>query len=187
MEDFEKLLIETTFPINRFRKAVYQKGDTGYRGFCGGFVRLYKRGNIYGISRWMKQPRYATLFEEAKKLCNEKVPDFRFTTVQFNKNYAMAKHLDSYNTAVSYIIGLGDYTGGELLIYYDGENSDPTVVDIKHQFYTFDRSTYYHEVAPFTGNRITLVYFNCLPVDTPDCLINETRQPQGSHRSEWGF
>ena len=69
----------------------------------------------------------------------------------------MAKHLDAYNTAVSYIIGLGDYVGGELLIYFDGENAPPTVVDIKGNFYSFDGSKFYHEVASFTGNRISLV------------------------------
>ena len=78
MEDFEKLLIETNFPFNRYRTSVHQKGDVGYRGFCGGLVCLYRRGKgIYGISRWMRQARYSKLFEEAKKLCNGKVPDFR--------------------------------------------------------------------------------------------------------------
>ena len=43
---------------------------------------------------------------------------------------------------VSYIIGLGDYEGGELLVYYDGENVPPTGVDIKHKFYTFDGSRF---------------------------------------------
>ena len=122
MDEFEKLLIETHFPLNRYRKSVYRKGDTGYRGFCGGLVRQYRRGKgVFATCRRTKQARYANLFEEAKKLCNEKLPDFRFTTVQFNKKYAMAKHLDAYNTATSYIIGIGDYVGGELLIYFDGE------------------------------------------------------------------
>ena len=71
----------------------------------------------------MRQARYATLYTHARQLCNDRVPYFRFTSIQFNKNYAMNKHVDSHNTGVSYIIGLGDYTGGELLIYYDGENA----------------------------------------------------------------
>ena len=34
-----------------------------------------------------------------------------FSTVQFNKNDAMAKHLDSLNIGPSYTIGLGGYDG----------------------------------------------------------------------------
>ena len=44
----------------------------------------------------------------------------------------MVKHVDARNTGVSYIIGLGDYTGGELLVYYDGKCEPPTPVDLKH-------------------------------------------------------
>ena len=68
----------------------------------------------------LKTKKYAGLFQKAVKLCNTTLPDFRFTTIQINENYKMAKHVDSRNAGVSNIIGVGDYTGGELLIYFEG-------------------------------------------------------------------
>ena len=44
-------------------------------------------------------------------------PKFQFTTIQYNKNMRAARHVDGRNVGTSYIIGLGNYTGGELIIY----------------------------------------------------------------------
>ena len=115
------------------------------------------------------------------------LPDFRFTTIQFNRSYKMAKHLDAKNAGVSYIIGLGDYTGGELIVYFDGKDEPPTPVDIKHKFYSFDGSKYYHEVADFTGTRITLVYYSCLPEDVSGYLIHGVRQPPGAKSIQFQY
>ena len=39
-------------------------------------------------------------------------PEFCFTSVQVNKNYASALHVDKNNCGPSLIVGLGDYSGG---------------------------------------------------------------------------
>merc|ERR1712224_1153562 len=38
-------------------------------------------------------------------------PNFKYTTIQFNKNYATKMHVDGNNEGPSYIAGFGDYTG----------------------------------------------------------------------------
>ena len=41
------------------------------------------------------------------------VQQSKYTTIQFNKNYATKKmHVDGNNEGPSYIVGVGDYTGG---------------------------------------------------------------------------
>ena len=77
--------------------------------------------------------------------------------------------------------------GGELLVYHGCENEPPTVVDIKHNFYAFDGSKYYHEVAEYTGSRITLVYYNCLPPEVSGYLVHGTRQPAGTMRCHFQY
>ena len=101
-----------------------------------------------------------------KMVAEEHIPDFKYSSIQYNKNYKIKKHIDKRNMGVSYIVGLGDYEGGELLIYFDGQDKPPTAVDIKNKFYTFDGSKYYHEVADFTGNRISLVFYNIIILNT---------------------
>jgi hypothetical protein len=45
---------------------------------------------------------------------------FTFTSIQVNKNYASALHVDRNNKGPSLIIGLGNYQGGQLWTYDQG-------------------------------------------------------------------
>ena len=42
--------------------------------------------------------------------------DFPFTTIQINYGYASRPHVDTNNLGISYIVGVGDYTDGELWV-----------------------------------------------------------------------
>ena len=86
-------------------------------------------------------------------------PQFKFTTIQFNKNNRTAKHKDSNNVGESYILGLGDYEGGELIVF-DEDGRNPKKVNINNRFFKFNGSTLPHETAPFRGERFTMVFFN---------------------------
>jgi len=59
---------------------------------------------------------------------NGEVPDFPYTTIQFNKNYASKMHVDGNNEGPSYICGFGDYTGGELWILDEKNGTVPMEV-----------------------------------------------------------
>jgi len=169
MEELTEKLIKVKIPKSDTRLNVLQEGDKGYEGFVGGLVRqrwggINKRG--YSIAPKILKPDLQEVYEMARKYGEDNLKDFKFTSIQFNRNYKIKKHIDRNNEHDSYIIALGDYTGGELLVYFDGKDNPPTPVDIKNKFYTFDGSKYWHEVAPFEGNRISLVYYNILkPTD----------------------
>lgn len=84
------------------------------------------------------------------------VPDFEFTSIQVNKDYAAALHVDKNNAGTSMIIGLGDYSGGQLWIDEGGRFG--RVVDLRNRWFKFDGNIA-HGVLPFRGRRYTLVYF----------------------------
>ena len=162
MEEMTRELTALKWNRNYERKNVLQPEQK----YCEGFVL----GNVYSWahkdvketgariqkSRRHNEKKYDRIWE----LTQELGKDLEYTSVQFNKNQKCKKHIDGKNTGISTIIGLGDYEGGELLIYFDGEDKEPTRVDIKGKFYQFDGSKYYHETADFTGNRFSLVFFN---------------------------
>jgi hypothetical protein len=52
-------------------------------------------------------------------------------SIQLNLNYAAALQIDSNNRGHSFIIGLGDYTGGKLFVQDE-------VLDIRHSFVGFN-------------------------------------------------
>ena len=162
MEEMTTELMNLKWAKNYERKNVLQEGQKCYEAFVLGNIYSWAHSDVKDtgariqLSRRHKEKKYDRIWE----LTQEIGKDLKYTSVQFNKNQKCKKHIDAKNTGVSTIIGLGDYEGGELLIYFNGENEPPTSVDIKGKFYEFDGSKYYHETADFTGNRFSLVYFN---------------------------
>ena len=166
-----KMLRELKWPKterpNVLRESHINKANgkrAGYEGFALGIVTSWAgKGSRSGYRKMLsmktREPRYKKLFKETKKLMRLKDPKFKFTSIQYNKNHRAARHRDAKNTGISYIVGLGDYTGGELLIFDENEKN-PVKHDIKGKFNTFNGSIYPHETAPFKGERYTLVFYS---------------------------
>lgn len=80
-------------------------------------------------------------------------PNFTFTTVTINYNYASAPHQDvNHEDGRARIIAFGDFQGGELNLEGVGD------VEIRNRWYDFD-GTILHSTNPFIGERYSLVYF----------------------------
>lgn len=165
-EYFDNMFLgDFTCAKNYNRKNVLKKGDTNYQGFCLGLVFSWNGGRGWRQSKLSLVEKYKPLLENGLKLMKSYDPDFVCTSIQFNKNYQIAKHVDGNNIGESYILGLGDYIGGELIVY--NANDEPTYVDINHKFYKFNGSQFAHETADFVGTRITLVFFKLGPQPKP--------------------
>jgi len=103
----------------------------------------------YGLSK--ASELYPELYALLLKFIDIHDPNFKFTNIIINKNFKCKEHRDKYNSEYSYIIGLGNYTEGELVV-----NEIP--YDIKDKWLKFDGNDL-HYVKPFNGNRYTIVYF----------------------------
>ena len=170
-----ELLIDCDFPKNTSRKNVMRTGQNSYEGFVLGKINLIahmwkktkKKVNGKYVTTIKKQqqsnrtkdPKFKRLYRETRKMMNMHDPNFKYTTIQYNKDQQTAKHKDGRNVGVSYIIGLGKYTDGEVIVY-DINNKNPKHHDIHNKFLSFNGSDLYHETAPFKGNRYTMVFFN---------------------------
>ena len=140
----EELLGETHIPIT------YSRMNTGV-GHSMPLGRVYNRIHTHA----MNASRFDAKFPELKKaiwaLGHQIVP-FRFTTVQVNYNYKTKTHIDKNNIGDSVIVGLGDYTGGAVIV-------EGTPYNIKYHPLMFNGSEMEHGTAPYTGNRYSLVFF----------------------------
>ena len=164
-----KMLRELKWPRtqrpNVIRQSHVEKSEnTGYEGFVLGIVTSWAgKGSRAGYRKMLsmksREPKYKKLLYETKKLMRLKDPKFKFTSVQYNKNHRTARHRDAKNVGVSYIVGLGNYTGGDLIIF-DEDEKNPVKHDINGKFYTFNGSKYPHETAPYKGERYTLVFYS---------------------------
>jgi len=144
-----------------------KKGGSVLYGYTWkGYLKKDKEGNKI----FRKASKYKGLYETKIKAENPELedifkefssyhfPHFDWIQIQLNKDYISPPHYDSSNVGESIIIGLGDYTGGELCI---DRKSYIEEIDIKHKVYQFNGSTYKHWAKPKTsGARISVVFFN---------------------------
>ena len=77
------------------------------------------------------------------RFMKEHEPEFKFTSISLNKNYAAKKHKDGNNLGDSRVIGLGKFTGGQLIVE---ENGKQNIKDIKNKWVKFNGNNF-HEVT----------------------------------------
>lgn len=162
-------------PWNTTRKNVFPEGETGVRGMLLGFFVF---GGNSGCSSQTSEHSWLTklLVGHAKRAR----PDFIFTSIQVNKNYASRPHVDKNNLGKSLILGLGDYRDGQLWVHDDegketlelkesitsaynytaGKQISGSILDCHDELVEFD-GTKLHYTLPFVGDRYTLIYFTC--------------------------
>lgn len=155
--EIEELLHKTVIPLNYKRSNMsgyrYTGNDNrryghGIRSATLGEVRDYQTGKKR-ISNFTKNnlELYGLLCEYGKSLTT--IP---FKSICINKNTIAEPHTDRNNKGESCIVGLGNYTGGELVY------GDQTVSIHKTPIH-FDGSKILHYSLPFEGTRYSIIYF----------------------------
>lgn len=99
------------------------------------------------------------------------VDSFPCTSININANYAGKRHRDGNNEGPSLIRAFGEFAGGELRYWPEDtglrskaldclSHSDAHVFNIMKETVLFDGRKA-HEVDPFCGERISVVFFSC--------------------------
>ena len=88
---------------------------------CGLFVAI---DNV-SVATYSRRSPWLTRLLAA--FCHKENPSFKFTSIQVNKNYASRPHVDRNNLGESLIIGLGNYTGGDLWTHEAKGNKEHTL------------------------------------------------------------
>eukprot|EP00536_Pseudo-nitzschia_multiseries_P002329 jgi/Psemu1/183298/e_gw1.30.169.1 len=126
----------------------------GQGGASGSFSVGLMPGGVY------KQPKANSMFPELvkaafeleRKLFPEREPS---STIAINRNAQFRPHTDSgagAGQSTSLIVGLGAYSGGELMVEGDKH-------DIRYKAIEFDGWKQRHWTLPFKGERYSLVWF----------------------------
>lgn len=134
--------------VNNFRTKV-GKGVSQCFGIVG------KRCTAPGLSRqsWLHPKLHKLLEEFGEKHVKQHT---LYSSIQVNCNYPCNPHRDANNLGNSYIIGFGNYAGGELCVEEVDKN-------INYRGLLFDGSQNTHSTKPWIGNRYSLVYHTLAP------------------------
>ena len=140
---------------NRTKKLAIKNGNQRGLGYTNpvGLKLNYCNGN-YELPRF-DEVNGDQVYLNVCKLISKYYPNHKFNALTINKNFRCKKHIDNKNTGVSWVVGLGDYIGGELNIYSDKDIK----VDIKYKPKIFDGSTLEHDVDEWIGNRYSIVAY----------------------------
>ena len=145
-EVFEPLLSA----LKKRRIEIYRERNNSGIGRSLPFGLLNRRN--FGLGRSRNNKRYLEHYKEALKLAELVASDIKWTTIMINDNYKALPHYDKNNDGESWIVGFGDYEGGELNI--EGEK-----IDIRYKPYKMDASVKKHWVEDWVGERYTIVFF----------------------------
>ncbi|CAE7373665.1 Zdhhc9 [Symbiodinium microadriaticum] len=174
-ETMVRVLEAVHFPMNKTRKNVLPDGVEAVHGMVLGLYAF-----AYNIGYSDASKKNPNLVRLLSAFCRAAHPDFEFTSIQVNKNYAARPHVDKNNLGNSFIIGLGNYKGGELwahddegdvpvdltesirsmLHYRAGVTYRGRTFDINCRWQSFDGNRL-HFARPFEGTRYSLVFYTC--------------------------
>ena len=181
------ILLKATFPTCATRKSVRPLGELQIQAFCLGLVNSYNTSKLVLSCHSKIVPNLSELLS---KLGQKSIPDkrFQFTSIQANKNFNSRMHVDNNNMGPSFGIAFGDYEGGMLWVYNPkgdvpmivpagGVIGAPTlkegtpimgdVHDLKYKWVKFN-GCLPHCVLPFTGTRLSLIFFKHKHANTAD-------------------
>ena len=152
--------VVSPFPARKgMRRNVMRPGQDRVQGFTLGETKKMD------VKDRLVPCQYNESMPELRLACDRLIrlaaPGFEYTTIQVNKDQQTALHHDAFNQGPSVIVGLGDYSGGEVVVHYAG--GETRTYDIHDRFLRFDGRVA-HETAPIRGGpRYTLVYFRLSP------------------------
>lgn len=112
-----------------------------------------------GITQFKSNAKYPELLKALIEFGNAIVPKgFEYNAITLNEGVKAKKHIDSKNGGVSYIIGVGDFTGGKIRVW-DKDAKNPKEYDLNGKPVGFNGGLLYHQTTPFKGERYTIIYY----------------------------
>lgn len=153
--------------INRTAKLGLTNGDKKGKGYTNpvGLKLNYCNGN-YELPRF-DEVNGGLIYDTIEKFICRHYPDHKFNALTINKNFRCKKHVDNKNVGDSLVVGLGDYTGGELNLYTNEWEkkrkyswlADDMKTDIKFKPLIFNGSEIPHSVDEWIGTRYSIVAY----------------------------
>jgi hypothetical protein len=174
IEDIAKALNEITWPTCDTRQNVIPDGMDSVKAFPLGLIRSRSISNPQCSKNTTEWPRLSWLLTDFMR---QQYPDFQYTSIQLNKDYAAKLHIDGHNNGLSCALAHGDYDGGELWIFDPDGDYEVEVTEkiprttykigtkLKGKRYNINGQLLFfdgckpHMVLPFTGHRTSIVFY----------------------------
>lgn len=119
----------------------------------------FGRTRTKGYAQFAANAKYPEVLAALVEFGNRVVPlGWEYNAITLNHNVLAKKHIDSFNVGNSIIVGIGEYTGGELSIFTP-DDTEHVSYSIKDTPVMFNGAVHPHETKPFEGERFTIIYY----------------------------
>lgn len=143
------------------KKGIKKKTERGDVLGLGGRTMTLGYGIRYlqGYGEFAANKHHPELLKAIVAFGNRVVPKgWTYETITLNHNVKAKKHKDVGNAGDSVIIGIGDFTGGDIRVW-DGDDKNPEVYPLHDQPLMFNGALHYHQTTPFKGERYTMIFY----------------------------
>lgn len=141
-------------PLNTRKPAGRMSGEE-CRGFTLGLSLGYGRGVCLPTAATREWPELTRVLCAA---CIEACPDFKFTSIQVNRNTKYMMHTDGVDAGASRMICCGNFTRGRMWLH-DSQAGSWSAIDARDKWIAFDGREL-HLTEEWDGiERYSLVYF----------------------------
>jgi len=115
--------------------------------------------NRHGWNYYATNKKHPEVFKALIEFGNQIVPKgWEYQGITLNHGVKAKKHTDSKNVGASVIIGIGDFTGGEIRVW-NKDNANPQDKNLHDKPVMFNGGLLPHETQPFKGDRYTIIYY----------------------------
>ena len=128
-------------------------------GTIGRTITLGFGDNRQGYNFFKTNEKYDEIYTALVHFGNQVVPKgWEYQGITLNYGVKAKKHIDSKNLGRSVIIGIGNYTGGDIRIW-DKNGKNPKDYDVHEKPTMFNGGVLAHETQPFKGERYTIIFY----------------------------
>jgi hypothetical protein len=119
----------------------------------------YGMRKFKGYGEFAPNKKYPELLKCLAEFGNRVVPKgWTYEAITLNEGVKAKKHKDNKNSGDSVIIGIGDFSGGDIKVW-DAEDKNGKAFVLHDQPLMFNGATHYHQTTPFKGERYTMIFY----------------------------
>ena len=137
------------------RENIMGKRKKPIYAFVMGKVRSYSESELVEAS---KNRRFPFLLSVLKKLIKVKDSNFKWNSIQVNRNVPTEWHRDKGNRGMSYCLALGNFSGGGIDIK-DDESGKIQNLNNKNKFVFYDGNLEHRTAKKYGGDRYAIIWF----------------------------
>jgi hypothetical protein len=161
LDTLHNLLTVSKIPKPELKRTATNRGNV--IGTIGRTMTFGFGDNRHGWNYYATNKKHPEVFKALVEFGNQVVPKgWEYQGITLNHGVKAKKHIDTKNSGKSVIIGIGDFTGGEIKVW-KANDTNPVVKSLHNKPVMFNGGILPHETQPFKEGdkygRYTIIFY----------------------------